>query len=367
MMVETIDRRLHEIDGIRGWAALVVLLAHVCFDLFHNIFPYVNFPNFLLFNGRLAVEIFFILSGDALSSAYLRTGSLLCVDKLLVKRYFRLVMPIAFASFSVWAVMVLGWDYHQAAAVIVKRESWLGAVLPFQPDFLQMLYYAFGRVFLDDSVKVAYNPIFWTLAIEFVGSLAVFLYIYMHAALRHPRAILAVIIFFSFLFLPHYANFFIGVLFGMWRQDGLFEWLYRKADWQIALFIAFFIFVYCSLFTPASLWYSPQFNVVQAAFFVFLIYACQYLRRFFSSGLSRILGQLSYALYAIHFAVIVSLSSFLIVVLDKRALLTHSAIAGVIVASIMASFMMAAFLHVLERRYLALLRRLTDVVLGGRQ
>ena len=33
------DRRLHELDGIRGWAALAVVVFHLCYETFGIVFP----------------------------------------------------------------------------------------------------------------------------------------------------------------------------------------------------------------------------------------------------------------------------------------------------------------------------------------
>src|SRR5205814_10095243 len=63
--------RLTFLDGLRGWAAMAVLLFHV----FILIFPPSNFAaimlrKFVLFNGAFAVMLFFVISGFALSTPF---------------------------------------------------------------------------------------------------------------------------------------------------------------------------------------------------------------------------------------------------------------------------------------------------------
>src|ERR1700722_572978 len=70
--------RLRFLDGLRGWAAVVVLLHHVFIDglpanalmadrsLWAKVF---------FLNGTLAVSVFFVISGFSLSIRYLETGN----------------------------------------------------------------------------------------------------------------------------------------------------------------------------------------------------------------------------------------------------------------------------------------------------
>jgi len=67
-------KRLDYIEGIRGWAALVVLVFHFTRETFGASFPaYHSIWLHFLLDGPLAVYVFFILSGDALSTTFLKT------------------------------------------------------------------------------------------------------------------------------------------------------------------------------------------------------------------------------------------------------------------------------------------------------
>ena len=89
--------RLSELDGIRGWAAFSVLLFHIMWEVFGIKFPEFrnNYTAFIL-NGPLAVYVFFVLSGEALSTPYRMTGKRSSVTRLALKRYLRLSIPIFF-------------------------------------------------------------------------------------------------------------------------------------------------------------------------------------------------------------------------------------------------------------------------------
>ena len=101
-MVQQSQARCYEIDGLRGWASLSVMLAHLCFGMFGEIQPLFLPPVIravaeALLNGSIDVAIFFILSGDALSAFYWDRQSPIDVGRRAIKRYFRLEIPI-FAS-----------------------------------------------------------------------------------------------------------------------------------------------------------------------------------------------------------------------------------------------------------------------------
>ena len=63
--------RIDYLDGVRGWASLMVLLFHAFWETFGNVLPVFRNPvTAFLLDGHLAVFVFFVLSGDALSTAW---------------------------------------------------------------------------------------------------------------------------------------------------------------------------------------------------------------------------------------------------------------------------------------------------------
>ena len=172
-------KRLHVIDGVRGWAAFSVLLFHILFEVFGAIKPALRSSLvYFIFNGHLAVTIFFILSGDALSTGYLKNRNLATIDALLVKRYFRLTMPIFLSCLTVYILMKAGLTFNIEAGIIIHREDWLVSVIQFQPNILELLYYAFYKVYDGHSSLISYNPFLWTMSVELIGSMLVFLFLY---------------------------------------------------------------------------------------------------------------------------------------------------------------------------------------------
>jgi peptidoglycan/LPS O-acetylase OafA/YrhL len=133
--------RLHDIDGIRGWAALSVLLFHVFWEVFGMLVPEIRQPalRFVL-DGHLAVFIFFVLSADALAWPFISTGKPELLDRTVLKRYFRLALPIFFSGLMAYALMRAGWIYNAQAAPLVKSNApWFANSLTFEPNLFSLI------------------------------------------------------------------------------------------------------------------------------------------------------------------------------------------------------------------------------------
>lgn len=312
--------RLYVIDGVRGWAAISVLLFHVLTETFCILKPEFRTPyTYFIFNGPLAIAVFFVLSGDALSVGYINNEKLSTLDSLLLKRYFRLTVPVSLSCFIVYLLMKAGLIFNVGAASIIHREGWLGAFLPFKPNIISLFRYCFYQVYdgypnsvTFNPLSIAYNPFLWTMSTEFVGSMLVFLFLYVSKRLISPYKLLIPLIIFLFLEKSFYALFFVGVLFAYLRTLNVFANLLMNRLWQIA--ILFIIICLIIVDTELRSFISQgHVNIAIASALVFCIYSSNLCVSLFSCRISRILGKISFPIYLIHFSVIASLTSFLII------------------------------------------------------
>ena len=89
--------RYRFLDGLRGWAAAVVLLHHLFVDgLPANslMADRALWAKVFFLNGMLAVSIFFVISGFSLSIRYLEAGDGKALGRVAAGRYLRLALPI---------------------------------------------------------------------------------------------------------------------------------------------------------------------------------------------------------------------------------------------------------------------------------
>lgn len=311
MQRKNVDR-VKEIDGIRGWAALCVLIFHLTWELFgaveHGFRSHIMKA---LFDGPLAVYIFFVLSGDALSLSFL-SNSTQSMSRIIIKRYFRLTGPIFFSSLCVYCFMKLGLIFNADASRIVHREDWLGSVLLFKPNLYHLFTYSLYGVFKTPTDDLNYNPYLWPMGIELVGSLLVFAFGHVYHELKSPFLVLASVALLLGLLGSPYSLFFGGMCIGLARQRQLFY----KAKNNFLLSSAFSLCLSLTLlfdaFAPNTLTEKIYSRIVMAFVIVLSIYFLKPATNFMKNSLSQFLGRISFPLYFMQFPIIASWSSWMI-------------------------------------------------------
>ena len=304
-------RRVHEIDGIRGWAALSVLLFHFVYTCLGTRMPFFHGPFFrTTMDGSLAVRVFFVLAGDALATAFLGSdlrGRL----RMVVGRWPRLVFPVAVSCILVFALVRSGAVFSHEAGVALGLEDWLGSFLTFHPNFAGLVRFGLVDVFRTSDPDGSYNPVLWSMAVEFKGSFLVFGYLLATARLRFPWHLLLLGAASALLMWKgsYLCLFPVGIAFALCRRAGVldgwrssrigigFGWLLPAA---VGLWIAF-----------GNLPLETFRGVLAATVLLLGVHSNPHLLGFFRSRLSLFLGRISFPLYVLQFPVLVSLSSWL--------------------------------------------------------
>ncbi len=201
-------QKLKNLEAVRGLAALSVVLYHLIFQFYpslvtgspatshmpHNIEVFIaKSPLYLLYSGNFAVCIFFVLSGFVLSYKYFKTEDTQIIISTAFKRYFRLVIPVAFSVLAVYICAVLRPDSPYG----IQYPSLTGA-----------LYEGFFGSFFRHQAE--YNPQLWTMSYEFYGSFLVFGFCLIFGSRKNRLYgyILAIIILWN----DYYLGFVLGIL-----------------------------------------------------------------------------------------------------------------------------------------------------------
>jgi peptidoglycan/LPS O-acetylase OafA/YrhL len=174
-------KRMAHLDGIRGWAALFVVLHHVALtfepSLFDDGSPAALGPISFLIDGSLAVDMFFILSGIVLAAATdsaregLRRFSFV---GLMTKRWLRLAVPIAVVAAAAWLLFRTHVNLAPLAGMVAD-SSWATGLFPksYHPALGTVLWEALYGAFAGMETPF-HNPVLWTIRVEFPGSAIVF-------------------------------------------------------------------------------------------------------------------------------------------------------------------------------------------------
>ncbi|TND08242.1 MAG: acyltransferase 3 [Bacteroidetes bacterium] len=223
--------KLLHLEGLRGLAALAVAVYHFAIAFF----PAMQTGNFdhyhtlagteikisvsvfnVFFNGNFAVCLFFTLSGYVLSYAFFRGDSGSIVSGA-VRRYVRLCLPALASVILSFLILSAGGYFNREAAEITGSAHWLGKAWTMNaslPDALaEGSFYAF---FGGSSMQ--YNPLLWTMNVEFMGSLFTFALLALTGKLRNKGIIYLLLA--ILLYKTYFWGFMLGILLCYFFHSG---------------------------------------------------------------------------------------------------------------------------------------------------
>lgn len=356
--------RKYFLDGMRGWAALLVVVHHV-FYILGDVMPFYRSPTMaFLSDGQLQVRVFFILSGFALSVGYLQRRDLRLIAALALRRYPRLTIPILLSSLLTLILLECGAMFHQQAAPLVHNEWFLGTFYQLDPSFGSMLSYALFDVYFRYIGAPPYNFVLWTMSIEWYGSMLVFAVLFISHYIRWRFLLYGVV--FAALLMMHTPM--IAFICGIALAD-IYDMRWcrelRHSRLGLGLGLASLAAGIAISTWGRSFYNQPVGYTATALCLVAAPCLSHHITRFFELKLSRFLGRISFPLYVIHPLVLGSVFSYAIVALthngaDMRPLILHSIAFIGITASLLAA---TAFAPV-ERQAITLSRRFSAWVMN---
>lgn len=174
------NTQLEEITGLKGMAALIVMLSHYTIAFFpavwnaeyqlehiKNVEKIIHrTPLYFCMNGSLMVSVFWCISGFLIGYAWFQTRSFQMLKHRVLGRYFKLVIPITLSMIFAYVLQIGGLFYNDIAATYTWSE-WLKDFYQFEPSFATCVFDGLFGVFFVGSGK--YNPILWTIRGEVFG------------------------------------------------------------------------------------------------------------------------------------------------------------------------------------------------------
>jgi len=347
--------RFGELDGIRGWAALSVVVFHITWETFGVVLPQLRNPltGFFL-DGGIAVSAFFVLSGEALSAGFFAGGGKFAVYRVAVKRYTRLTIPVLAACTLTLLLYKAGLTYHIAAAQLVHRSDWLGAFIHAAPGLRDSVKYMLFDVYTNVPNQHAVIPFLWTMRFELQGSILVFGVLLGLSRMRGSRLSMAWL-FIGLLFAAtiygrqdNLACFLAGLGFARLRSLGFFASMQSDRRVQRVTWIAILVIGTLDGFGH-WLVIGRGWVPLASVLLVFAVFCNRRLCAAFSTRLSHALGRLSFPLYLVQFPVLVSVTSYAICYAGSRGRLQPWEIAAISATSLLACLAAARVFDPVER------------------
>jgi peptidoglycan/LPS O-acetylase OafA/YrhL len=354
-----------ELDGLRGLAALVVVLWHFAFafapERIGIIAPFdpkaglVGSPAFALIDGPGAVILFFVLSGFVLPLAYFHSGRIDVVLRAAAKRWFRLVGLTFLAAVGSYLLFHFGL-YHYREAAEFTQSNWLAGFGggdvngDLQPSLPAAALEGGVLAFLRDNN--VYDPVLWTMRDELFGSLMTFglAVLLWQRSLTTGAVLLGAAALATQRVDPNLLAFVVGLGLSWLHAQGRLQ--VRGGLAAVLLALGTILFGYLEprgIYAPLGFLYDHSgwrydrvwLHTIGSALLILGLLGSKAAGRLLASAGGRLLGRLSFPVYLFHFPLICSLSCWLF--LAVRPSLPHQAALAVAAAGTVPALMLIAY------------------------
>lgn len=357
------------LDGIRGWASLMVLFSHLVVFFLANTIPELKPWIFgIATDGNLAIFIFFVLSGFVLSIGYVQTGKRGIITALAIRRYARLAIPIVCTVF--FAYLLLEFDlFYNIEAGNLSSNTWISGFYTFSPDLLNSMKFALYGVFTYWDGALSYNPVLWTMSIELWGSFVVFSICALVLNLRKRMLILVFILIYLYAVNNiYYLPFVCGICIAIFHHQPNKK-IAKYVSFLSPIILGLVVYYSCStmrggIFGLPAMPRNDTLNILVATAVVFVASCTPLVRNFFQNRLSRYLGSISFPLYLTHFLVLCSFSSFMLIKLQKMGFSPERSNVINCFASLFICILTAHLFRYIESFAIRTARKLSDLIMS---
>ncbi len=310
--------RFDYLDGLRGWAALSVVVFHATGETFGPSLPAIKAPYLGLLNdGRFAVAVFFALSGFVLSRRFIATQDRGSLQRMAAGRYVRLALPVGIIS-TIGFLMAMNGPMAIRTAGDITGSEWLSHAMTFgvPPGVVSFLKFCIFNVFTGWHTPMPYNQFTWTMMYELCGSYLLFATLALFGSGAHLRRfVLIVMCLLSTYFDPLYGLFFSGALLA---EANVVLSSHKLADAVPAI-----VRNGVGLLLVASTWAVSAFarDRYQSGPALALLAATvlsPWLQAVYHTRLSQWLGRISFPLYLVHGYVIFGPGAWMITKLHEQ-------------------------------------------------
>lgn len=336
------DRILY-LDGLRGILAVIVFLHHYFYAFYPELIFGGNYEDFmqkgplsllrlvaltpvnLLFNPGFAIHFFFLLSGYVQTRGYFVKPEISFLQKSILKRYFRLAIPVLSVVLLVFLCHRLHVIHKELIPVNDLNSAWLKSLCPNTLTFFQAVVEGLSNCFRGNS---RYYQVLWTMPTELVNSFVVLTLLLMTHTVKHQTKIFVFLILVQLVVLNEFYSvaFVFGMLFAKLETNSIrFKTIFSKRSTKIMCLLGGLYFgsypftgyqnsAANSVYAPIS-FFDTYPHVISYLIGVILLF-CALL---YSSTIKTVLekkiflfyGRISFMFYLVHFIILLSFTPWL--------------------------------------------------------
>ncbi|MES2778473.1 MAG: acyltransferase [Bacteroidota bacterium] len=336
--------REHHIDGLRGLAALIVVVSHFLCAFYPATdtllmkdmkvssleVVFSTTPLNILYNGNFAVCIFFVISGYVLSASFFASKNTDVVYSSAYRRYFRLMIPVLVTSVFYYLFLAQGWLLSKHIPEIAD-SPWMQKMWNFEPGLGHFFKSTLYDLVIHQDIEPPYNPALWSIGIELKGSYLVYGFLLLMGNYRFRW--LGYLVLMILTLKSYYFLFVTGMLLSDVQHQAK---VYEPRSWQfIPLLVVACYFGSYKYTESTNLWrlldYLRGIIKPQAIGAICLFYVCIHSRwafTFLSTRVANFLGEISYSLYLVHLLVIGSVSGIVFYLFSSQLSFNYVAASG---------------------------------------
>lgn len=311
--------KLNSAESIRGLACLAVVFSHLSLSFFPFLHHFdqaevsssaiqsffYHSPFAFWYSGTAAVFVFFVLSGFVLSYAILRKPeqAKFKIKSMLIKRYPRLAIPALASCLIIWIVFQT--IHIDSSHMNGWFQAYVNQDIPLKLAVYEGTIGSF--IFAESSV----NWVLWTMHIELIGSLALFLLLYIYLYNRTAFFIASLVLACIALYVEG-EGFFLGISSFI---IGIYYYLYGKSLSSFSAIVLFLFGLYLAGVHNSSWSYQWIYsfmgertydycNFLAGAAIVYSILMSPMLSKILDQKILVWLGKLSFSVYLLHLIVL---------------------------------------------------------------
>lgn len=314
------EQKISGITGAKGVGAVVILLYHFCQQFFpsvitndaatrvYNVEKVVSStPLYILVNAQFFISVFWGISGFLMSYHWYCNHDVKRMREKEAKKYVSFLGPFLLTTIVSFLLLKTNRYYHDILGKSLGGVL-LGSVYNFEPHIKDAIAEAVYGVFFLGVAN--YNPVLWTMKVEFIGSLLLLGWLVLWGDAKNRMIWWGIVCLLFMMYNPSYLPMMAGAITADFvANQGIKR--FGKRETGIAIFVIIFLGGIPFVHTPTGIYkYLPNWNVwIYYTLSIPFVLILGNNAKFLSCRLLGYLGQNSFQIYLFHFIIQCSVTS----------------------------------------------------------